>query len=266
MANSGDFKWLRAGGIAALVREGKGGTIVIVPGGMADAQGWLPVATALQTSLSIAIVNRRGRAPSDDLPPGSTVADEVRDVRALMSKLSGPFVVFGWSHGGLLAMEAAIGRSDIDAIILYEPVCRPFVSSAIDPIQRAVEAGDLDQAVTEVVTKVGGASSQQMAELRATPAWEYLKPLVVRAATELTALNQHEPDFAGYGAIKVPVSILIGSLNLDQEPYGEATNRFCKALPQADQIILADQGHLAHAEAPNQLAAVVSEVLAAKLP
>lgn len=51
----------------------------IVPGEMADARGWRPFATAPETSLSVATVNRRGRAPSNDLPPDSTVADEVAD-------------------------------------------------------------------------------------------------------------------------------------------------------------------------------------------
>jgi pimeloyl-ACP methyl ester carboxylesterase len=261
MTEANDFEWMRTGGVAALVRPGTKGTVVIVPGAMADAQGWLPVATALDTTMTVAILNRRGRAPSDDLPMGSTVSDEVADVRAILSGLQGPFVLLGWSYGGLLAMEAAIGVAGINSIILYEPVCGPFVPTAIEPIRQSVAAGDLDHAVELVITKVGGASASQVAELRGTPAWDYLKPLAVPAATELSALNHHQPDFAAYAVIGAPVTVLVGSLNENREPYGTAAKRFLDALPDARRVTLHGQGHLAHVEAPAQLAEAVGAVI-----
>ena len=248
------FQWIQAAGVAALLRPGEGGTIVIVPGAMADAEGWLPCARALRTPLSVAIMNRRGRAPSDGLPPGSTVEDEVDDVRALLSRLQAPFILMGWSYGGLLAMEAAIGLAEIASIILYEPVSRPFVPSSIEPIRRSVEAGNLDQAVAEIITRVGGASDDQVAALQDTPAWAYLKPLAIPAATELSALNRYDPHFTAYAAIEAPITVLVGSENQNREPYTTAANRFLDALPLAARVTLNGQGHLAHVEAPTQLA------------
>ena len=261
MTQASDFEWVHMGGVAALVRPGMGGTVVIVPGAMADAQGWLPFAAALKTSLSVAVVNRRGRAPSGDLTPSSTVADEVEDVRALLSFLEGPFVLVGWSYGGLLAMEAAIGLNKLASIILYEPVCRPFAAAAIELIRHSVEKGDLDQAVEHVITKVSGAPAGQAAALRETPAWDYLKPLAIPAATELTALNRYQPNFTAYAAIDAPITIFVGSLNEDDEPYGVAAKRFLDALPDARRITLQGQGHLAHVDAPRQLADAVGVVL-----
>jgi pimeloyl-ACP methyl ester carboxylesterase len=259
-----EFQWIHAAGVAALVRPGDGGTVLIVPGAMADAQGWLPCATALRTPLSVAIMNRRGRAPSDDLPPGATVRDEVDDVRALLSRLQAPFVLVGWSYGGLLVMEAAIGLAEIASIILYEPVSRPFVPAAIEPIRRSVEAGALDQAVAEIITRVGGASDTQVAALRDTPAWAYLKPLAIPAATELSALNRYDPNFTAYAAFKAPITVLVGSENQNREPYGTATNRFLEVLPRASVITLQGQGHLAHVEAPAQLAQTIDAILLGK--
>lgn len=261
MTEANDFEWVQTEGIAALVRTGTGGTVVIVPGAMADAQGWLPFAIALDTTMSVAIVNRRGRAPSDDLPVDSTVADEVADVRAMLSSLQTPFILVGWSYGGLLVMEAAIGTAGIASIILYEPVCGPFVPTAIEPIRQSIAAGDLDHAVELVVTKVGGAPADQVAELRGTPAWAYLKPLAIPAATELSALNRYQPDFAAYAAIGASVAVLVGSLNENREPYGTAAARFLDALPDVRRITLHGQGHLAHVEAPAQLAEAVGAVL-----
>ncbi|HYO83797.1 MAG TPA: hypothetical protein VES20_20510 [Bryobacteraceae bacterium] len=91
MAQVTGFHWLHVCRVAALVRPGAKRTIVIVPGAMADAQGWVPFAAALRTSLSIAIVNRRGRAPSEELPPDSTVPYEVDNVEEVLSHLQGPF-------------------------------------------------------------------------------------------------------------------------------------------------------------------------------
>jgi len=255
------FEWMQTGGVAALVRPGIGGTVVIIPGAMADAQGWLSFATSLDTTMSVAIVNRRGRVPSDDLPVDSTVADEVADVHAMLSSLRGPFVLIGWSYGGLLAMEAAIGAAGIVSIVLYEPVCAPFVPATIEPIRQSIEVGDLDHAVDLIIRTVSGAPAEQVAALRETPAWDYLKPLAVPAATELSALNLHQPSFAAYAAIHLPTTILVGSLNENCEPYGTAASRFLDALPDASKITLHGQGHLAHVEAPTQLAEAVSAVL-----
>jgi hypothetical protein len=105
MRNAHDFEWIHAAGVAALVRAGVGRTIAIVPGAMADAKGWLPCATVLRTPLSVATVNRRGRAPSDNSPPGSAFTDEVDDVRALLSRLQGPFILLRFDELSLISFE-----------------------------------------------------------------------------------------------------------------------------------------------------------------
>ena len=266
MLEINDFHWQHKDGVAALVRPGIGGTVVIVPGAMADAQSWLPVGASFNTPLSVAIVNRRGRAPSSDMPIHSSVANEVFDLLTLMSTMSGPYVMVGWSYGGLLAMEAAISDAAIDSIILYEPVSSPFAPAAIESIRHAVDANDLDRAVELVITKVSGAPAEYVANLRQSPAWAYLKPLAIPAATELAALNQHQPDFSAYRAIDVPTTILVGSLNEGREPYGQAARRFVDALPKAASISLNGQGHLAHIEAPLQLAEAINAVLRDNLP
>lgn len=254
MTKEADFHWIHASRAAALVRPGDGGTIVIVPGAMSDASGWLRFAIALDTDQPIAIVNRRGRAPSGDMPLNSTVVDEVDDLREILSRLQGPFTLVGWSYGGLLALEAAVGRADIRSIILYEPVCRPFAPGAAAPIRDAVARGDLDLAVTLVIEDVSGSTADQLAALRASPAWDYLKPLAIPAGTELAAMNGHAPDFAGYAAIEAPVTIIVGGANEHREPYGVAADRFIDAMPDAATAILGGQGHLAHIEAPELLA------------
>ena len=261
MKQEAEFDWLNIDGAAALIRPGEGGAIVIIPGAMADAQGWLPFAAALNSRRSIAIINRRGRAPSGDLAQDATVANEVEDVRTLLSHIQGPFILLGWSYGGLLAMEVAKNLTELDSIILYEPVIRPFAADAVDPLLDYIEKDDLDGAVEYILTKIGGAPSDHVHALRATDDWENLKILSIPAAVELSAINSYQPEPTEYAAISAPVAVIIGSINENAEPYGTAANRFLFMLKDARQISLEGQGHLAHVEAPEQLAEAVNALL-----
>lgn len=158
-------------------------------------------------------------------------------------------------------MEAACRIEDVASVVLYEPVSRPFADSAIEHVADLVDAGDLDRAVARILTEVGGTPQEQVVAMRNLPAWAYLRPLAVPAATELAALNRHEPDFARFAAALIPTTILVGEKSLDREPYGAAANRFIRALPSVRTQILPGQGHLAHVEAATQLADAVSEIL-----
>jgi len=259
-----DFRWKNMGRVSALVREGIGGTLVIVPGAMADAADWRNVASALDTQLSVAIVNRVGRAPSAWMPRGSTVQAEVQDVHGVLTQLQPPFYLVGWSYGGLLVLEASKGRLDVSSIVLYEPVCGPFAVDAVEPIWQAIERQDLDYAVELVITKVGNAPLQDVEALRDGAVWSKLKTLVVPAAIELSAINNHNPDFAGFATIPVPMTVVIGELNQNREPYGTATNRIAANLSGVNMVRLMGQGHLAHLEQPAQLAKSLLE--AAHIP
>lgn len=255
------FDWLHLDGISALIRPGNGGTIVIIPGAMTDAPGWLPVASSLSGDKTIAILNRRGRAPSNDLPRGSTVSDEVSDVRSLLSHLQPPYILLGWSYGGLLAMEAAKKLEQLEYIVLYEPVCRPFAASAIKDLWSHIDKGDLNSSVEFILSEIGGAPAAHIQSLRETDTWEYLKTFVLSAAIELSAINDYEPNQTEYASIMAPSVVIVGELNTNKEPYGVAANRFITMLKHTKQISLQGQGHLAHLEAPTQLAAVVNGLL-----
>jgi len=255
------FHWNRVNRISMLVREGAGGTLVIVPGAMADATEWLAVGNALSTALSVAIINRVGRAPSESMPRDSKVPDEVQDVRDALSSLQAPFHLIGWSYGGLLALEATVGRTDISSVVLYEPVCGPFAVDAMEPIWRAIDSDDLDRAVELVLTKVGHAPQQHADALRDTRAWGKLKTLVVPAAIELSAINNHRPAFSAFATGPASMTVIIGERNRNLGPYGTTASLVAANLPTAQTVWLPDQGHLAHLDQPVQLAKLLLEVV-----
>src|SRR5216117_3738462 len=91
--------------LTALVRDGAGTPLVIVPGVMANAESWLPVVEHIHLPNPVVVVNRRGRAPSGPLGQYYSVRTEVDDLNQIIDDLGADAHLFGWSYGGLIAVE-----------------------------------------------------------------------------------------------------------------------------------------------------------------
>ncbi|MCT7661335.1 alpha/beta fold hydrolase [Mycobacterium deserti] len=235
--------------------------MVIVPGVMADAQTWRPVVDAIDLPNPVITVNRRGRLPSGPLGPDYAVGVEVDDLRHLITSLRQQVHLVGWSYGGLIALEAALVQDEVLSLIAYEPVARPFGTKALAPLRKAAADNDFDQTVELVNTIVSGFATDYVAELRRSPAWPVLRSLARPLAEELAAINDYEPALSRYRQLNVPVTLLLGELNAGQAPYGTAFAAFADALPQARVVTLGGQGHLAHAQAPRQLARAITDAV-----
>ncbi|TGB40406.1 alpha/beta fold hydrolase [Mycolicibacterium peregrinum] len=246
--------------LTAEIRPGHGTPALIVPGVMADAATWRTVAAGIDLPNPVAVLNRRGRTPSGPLGPDYSVDVEVEDLRHLLDVFGAVHLV-GWSYGALIALEAAVGSDQVRSITAYEPVSRPFASDAVEPIRAAVAAGDLDRAVTLVNTDVSGFSEDYVADLRRGPVWPVLRQLAQPLGEELTAINGFQPSLPNYREIAVPVTLILGALNEGVAPYGSAFAPFAAALPQARLTRLPGQGHLAHVEAPDVLAAAITAAI-----
>ncbi|PSR61200.1 alpha/beta hydrolase [Nocardia sp. MDA0666] len=250
--------------LTAEIVDGDGPPLVIVPGVMSDAAAWRPVVERLGLPNPVVTINRRGREPSGPLGQDYSVRTEVDDLHHILDTLGGAVELFGWSYGGLIALEAACERSDLRSLIAYEPVSAPFAPAAIPALRAAVDRGDLDAAVRLVNTDVSGFSAEYVAALRESPAWAVLRPLAAPLPTELAAVNAYPADLQRYRALTVPVILLLGELNANAEPYGTAFGRIAEALPQARIDLLPGQGHLAHAQAPHLLARHIADAVGAR--
>ncbi|MFJ4411318.1 alpha/beta fold hydrolase [Streptomyces sp. NPDC088910] len=249
-------------------RVGEGRPLLIVPGVMADAVSWQPVVDALPAGRPVYVLNRRGRRPSGELGDGYGVGTEVADLRRVLDEVAGRHGgdggvdLFGWSYGGLIALEAATRHFGVRSLTLYEPVVRPFGAQVLDSLRAADAAGDLDRAVEIVNRDVSGFSAEYVAELRRSPAWQVLRPLAAPLGRELTALNEHHADLAAYGKLDMPVTLLIGGDNDGAGPYWEPFARIAGAMPRARVHVIPGQGHLAHVQGPAALAAALTQALA----
>ncbi|HEX2133653.1 MAG TPA: alpha/beta hydrolase [Actinophytocola sp.] len=241
--------------------DGDGPPLVIVPGAMSDAQTWRAVVGSLALPNPVIVLNRRGRVPSGPLGAGYSVRTEIDDLHHVLDTLSEDVDLFGWSYGGLIALEVATERRDLRSVVAYEPVSSPFGPDAIEPLRTALDRGDLDHAVEIVNHTVSGFSAEYVAALRENPVWPVLRPLAHPLADELAALNSHRPALSRYRDINAPVTLLLGELNEGRSPYGTAFDAIAHALPQARLIHLPGQGHLAHAEAPDVLAKHLTDAI-----
>lgn len=247
--------------IVVETRRGEGVPLVIVPGVMADADTWRPVVDHIALPNPVATVNRRGRKPSGPLGQGYSVSTEIADLHRVIEALGGDVHLFGWSYGALIALEAAAQRGGIRSLAAYEPVAGPFGVDAVPLLRDAIAVGDLDRAVELVNTAVSGFSADHVAELRRTPAWEVLRPLAEPLADELTAINDHLTAWRAYREFSVPVTLLLGELNDGVPPYGTAFDTFAAALPGAEIVKIASEGHLAHVGAPARLGRHITDIV-----
>jgi pimeloyl-ACP methyl ester carboxylesterase len=243
--------------LTAEIRPGQGTPILVVPGVMADAATWRSVVAAIDLPNPVVTINRRGRSPSGGLGADYSVRVEIDDLRRTIDSLGAVHLV-GWSYGALIALETAIGCAAVRSLTAYEPVGAPFAPDAVDVIRAATAVGDLDRAVELVNTAVSGFSEDYVAELRRTPAWPVLRQLAEPLGEELAAINDYRPSWKDYARLQIPVTLILGARNENLAPYGTAFAPFAAALAHSRVARLPDQGHLAHVEAPAELAAAIA--------
>ncbi len=87
---------------------------------VATHRGWELVLPELQKHFTAYAMVRRGRGESGDAAEYS-LEREVEDVVALIDSTDGPVSLLGHSHGAILALEAALRRTDrVRRLVLYE--------------------------------------------------------------------------------------------------------------------------------------------------
>lgn len=253
-----ESRLIHRGGVPlhGLWRPGTGDPLVVVPGVMADAQSFRPVADAFERPEPTLILDRRGRSLSGAPGPGYSLDTEVQDLLAWIDSLDTHLTLIGWSYGGTIALEAAARDSRVGAVVAYEPVLGPFGVEALPELRTA----DPDRRVEIVNLVVSKFPREHVDALRATPAWKELTRLAEPLVEELAAVNAFEPSHLW---ARVSAELILGEHNqAGAEPYGVAFERVLDRLPLATTTILKGQGHLAHADDPASLGRLIGQLVA----
>jgi pimeloyl-ACP methyl ester carboxylesterase len=126
--------------------------------------------------------DRRGRGESGDTAPYA-IEREIEDVAALIADAGAPATVFGWSSGGVLALDVAASGLPVTRVAVFEP---PFVVDDSRPplpadyVQRldaAVADGRQGDAVELFMTAAVGLSADDVAGMRQAPFWSDLEAI-----------------------------------------------------------------------------------------
>lgn len=237
-----------------LWRPGPGAPVVVVPGVMADAASFVPVVDAMAGQQPTLVVDRRGRSGSGGLGPGYSVDTEVDDLQAWLDHLGDHVALVGWSYGAMIAIETAARDDRVGRVVGYEPGLPPFGAEALPALRDA----DPDRRVEIINLDISRVPPERVDFLRASPIWSDLCQFAVPLYDELVAANDFTPD---PGWQSVAAELIIGEHSRDVEPYGPAFDRAVARLPRSRTTVLPEQGHLAHADDPVQLGAMIAELL-----
>ena len=241
--------------------EADGRAVMVIPGVMADAAAWGPVAQQLEGWPTVAVVNRRGRAPSGPLTNAYSLHTEIQDATTVLRGFSDVQTVFGWSYGGLIALHLA-DVVPVAHVIAYEPVMAPFGARALPDLKAADDAGDTDRIVEVALTQVTGMPADLVQTLRSDPSvWSGLRQLSTPLYQETRSINQAPPP-TELARRAGRVDLIVGERNRGRAPYGTTFDDIACRVPEAAVHELGGQAHLGHLEAPGKLAALVNRLRA----
>lgn len=246
----------------AVWADGGGPPLVVVHGALNDHTTDRPFIDELRGNVTTFAIDRRGRGASGD-GPDYAIKREFEDVAAVVDAVAartGQAVsVWGHSYGADCAMGAAARTDNLAHLVLYEPglgfTGSDSVLEAIEAIDTAVAAGDLEGALLTALRGVVELTEDEVAFVRSRPGW----PARLAAVPMLPREVRAEVDWAyqpgQFDSVKARTLLLAGA---DSSPaQQEATQRAAAAIPAARVQTLVGHSHIAHRVDPAMVAAIV---------
>ncbi|WP_163513734.1 alpha/beta fold hydrolase [Fodinicola acaciae] len=244
-------------------RLGSGPALLAVHGGTANRTRWAPVAALLAEHYTLHLMDRRGRGLSGDGPDYS-LRREAEDVAAVVEAIGGPVFVLGHSYGALCSLEAAQLTSAIAAMVLYEPPAATASTFAVDPstleeLVSLVDAGEPERALERFYLRVIGVDEPALARMKQTPIWPVRIAATPALIRENREVNAYRIDKAPLAELRLPVRFLLGT----ETPAALRAPTFvaAAAIPGAEIVDLAGQGHVAIDTIPEEFTTLVRTFL-----
>lgn len=133
----------------AYEKSGKGQSLVIIGGSLADHSFYAPLGEQLASDYTVYNIDRRGRGESTDTQPYS-VEREVEDIAAVVDKAGEQVILYGHSAGSALALNAAAAKLPIAKLILVDP---PFTAHSDNDTEAIVQFNEEYTKVKELHSK-----------------------------------------------------------------------------------------------------------------
>ncbi|WP_300007523.1 alpha/beta hydrolase [Pseudonocardia sp.] len=239
-------------------RSGRGPALLLVHGTTADASRWETVRPLLDPHVTVHAMDRRGRGASGDAP-GYSLAAEAADVATVVDAIAAatgrPVDVLAHSYGALCALEATASTTAVRRLVLYDPpigsVTPPGFADRVDAL---VEQGRPEDAVRTVFALIG-MSPEQVGLAESQPSWTGRVAAAHTIGRETREEEAYRFDPLRFATFTVPTLLLAG----DDSPPDllASTATLAAALPGAQVVRMAGQGHVAMLTAPELFVARV---------
>lgn len=207
---------------------GEGPPLIMIDGATAH-RGVNPlnaeVGQLLRDEFRVYAYDRRGRGESTDTAPYA-VERELEDLAALIADAGAPAIVFGWSSGAVLALDAAAAGLPITRLALFEP---PFVvddsrpplpADYVERLDASVAAGRPGDAVELFMTAAVGGPAEMVDGMRQSPYWQPVEAVAHTIAYDGRIMGS---TMSGaplprdrWAAVTVPVLVMHG---IDTTPW-----------------------------------------------
>lgn len=236
---------------------GEGRPLIIVDGATAHRAvnpTNAEVAQLLRDEFRVYAYDRRGRGKSTDTAPYA-MEREIDDLAALIADAGAPATVFGWSSGGVLALDAAVAGLPISRLALFEP---PFVvdderpplpADYVQQLDACIADGRPGDAVEVFMTAAAGMSAADVAGVRQSPYWAPVEEVAHTIAYDGrfmgTTMSGNPLPLDRWDAVTVPVLVMHG--NDTMPSLITAARALADLLPTATMRAVPGEQHSAEA-------------------
>jgi pimeloyl-ACP methyl ester carboxylesterase len=212
---------------------GRGTPVILIHGGLANADYWGNQVTALAPHHTVVVMDSRGhgRSTRDSRPYGYDLM--AGDVVALMDVLKLPKAdIVGWSDGGIIGLDLAMHHPD--------RVGRIFAFAANTTTTGVKDGVEKNPTFAAYIARAGGEYAAYSATPRQYGAF----------VDQISKMWADQPNWtdAQLGAIKTPVLVVDG--DHDEAIKREHTEHIAAVIPGAGLLILPNVSHFAFLQDP----------------
>jgi pimeloyl-ACP methyl ester carboxylesterase len=242
----------------AFWRSGTGPPLLLVHGTTATHARWSHIVSRLEDQFTVYAMDRRGRGGSGDADEYS-MAREAEDLTAVIDAIAEPVNLVGHSYGGICSLEAALRTAGVRRMVLYEPAIpvgyEIVPANVMSKLEELIDQGEREAALAVFFREVVHVSEEQIAMLRAHPAWPGRVAAAHTILRESRIEAEYRLDFDRLRTLQVPTLMLLGG---DSPPFlRESTMQVHAALPGSRIHEMPGQQHVAMDAIPDEFAGIL---------